>query len=384
MNEPFPRLRTLKATERDVAELLSKAEPIVAVDAAQAEDMIRRAMRRRTQAPRRQLVWVPALALAIVAVWSLARPKSEVEIVASPGARFAPIVAVAVAVGDTTEDRLQLYQGELRLRVPARAAERSFVVVTPRGRLIVSGARFVVRVSDNEDFVEVEEGFARFEIGDRRLDLGPGQHLRTSELASGAALRLPSPTVELRVPGCDLGAADPTLCYRRIASGTGLAAENALYALALHEARLGHHAEAITALSEHRERFRAGVLASDAAWTLVGELLLAHRYLPAVSEARAFESRYPDDQRRAEVALVAAHVLRDQLLSLPEAKAQYDRVLGASPSRDVADEALFYRGVCEEALGDKAAAAVTFVRHQAEFPRSRFADEGARRLRALR
>jgi TolA-binding protein len=318
--------------------------------------------------------------LVLGIVW-MKRSAPPVEIVADAGADY---LRVAASPEHPGEERVELRKGGLRVRVPARAVDRPFVLVTSHGRLVVSGSRFTIETSKVEDVVSVSEGSVRFEDDDRHREIGAGQSLHTSAFRIGPAISL-RPTVPLAVvvPGCDVSPKAATACYRAVADGAGASAQNALYALALRHQLDGERASSIAELTEYARRFPDGILAPDAAWTLIGVLLAEHRYMVALEQARAFAHRFPFDDRRADVALLGAHLLRDQLLSLPEAAIEYERVLALEPPHEVEDEALFYLGVCRQALGERKTAAEIFARHLAKFPTSRFAKEDTRRLRIV-
>jgi tetratricopeptide (TPR) repeat protein len=93
--------------------------------------------------------------------------------------------------------------------------------------------------------------------------------------------------------------------YERLARGTGIDAEWALYRLGnLRDRHLGDRAGALAAWREHRRRFPAGSLRQEVDLSIVEVLVRLGKNQEALAEADRFLSRYPTSERRAELARI--------------------------------------------------------------------------------
>jgi hypothetical protein len=91
--------------------------------------------------------------------------------------------------------------------------------------------------------------------------------------------------------------------YERLARGTGIDAEWALYRLGkLRDRHLGDRPGALSAWREHRRRFPAGSLRQEVDLSIVEVLVRLGKNQEALAEADRFLSRYPTSERRAELA----------------------------------------------------------------------------------
>jgi hypothetical protein len=185
---------------------------------------------------------------------------------------------------------VRLERGRIAAVVGPRAPDEPLAVVTPHLRVVVVGTRFSVALEGDVTAVAVEEGKVRVQRGEQTVLLLAGDSIRSDDPRLGA----PAP--------CAGGVVERRACLLRAAAGEGLAAENALLALALLERdEAGDRATALARLREHQRRFPRGVLAPEVALSLARTLLVDGRRAEACAEAHAFTRAFPRDgatQRR--------------------------------------------------------------------------------------
>src|SRR6185503_1826019 len=118
-------------------------------------------------------------------------------------------------------------------------------------------------------------------------------------------------------------------CYARVGEGSGLAAQNALFALgALQRDELRKPGEALATFRAYLRRFPDGALAPEAAFACA-ELLASLSRLPeAIAELEAYRAAYPADPRSARAAVLEAR-WSAALGRVGKALALYDGVVGS-------------------------------------------------------
>ncbi len=134
-------------------------------------------------------------------------------------------------------------------------------------------------------------------------------------------------------------------------SGTG--ADIALYELAdLRQRHLGDFAGALAALQSYRTTYPQGALRQEAEISMIELELARPDPSAALSQIDQFLSAYPNSERVSEVQWLRGNLLRARG-DCAGALESYRRVQGSS-SRE--EEALYFRAVCQEQLGQTSAA----------------------------
>ena len=235
-----------------------------------------------------------------------------------------------------SERRPLVERGQARFEVPHQAPGGRFAVSAGPYVITVVGTKFHVGVDDARVAVDVEEGVVEVWRGSRSVRLAagdswagpirglasPGGERRVS--LAGASLRRATPAAG--APPVENGPANAEPAEARTAlgegrqedalemltqrgRGAGPAAENAAYELgrvlrdSLHRPRA-----AVAAWVNYRTRFPNGLLRAEADLSIVETLAGLGDRAAALSEAEAFLSRYPNSERRGEVAKLAARV----------------------------------------------------------------------------
>ncbi len=369
---------------------------------------------RGSQPDRPAWLW-PARATAIVAVVAgvtlVLRPP------AASGARqiqlagAAELELSAAAVVDVPQPATPSPAGYVMTlasgRVCAHVAHRDlpregpFIVAAPRLTVTVVGTRFCVDASAEVTTVEVTEGKVRVEAAGARGARGAGRAPAiaafvaagesyrsdaTPPLAQLPALAAATPEVEVARPspkpsaahpvaGCpaELPAAARADCYAGMAAGDDLAAQNALFALALlTRTELHDGPGSLSHLHTYLARFPQGALAPEAREAVIVELAGEQRRAEALVEAESYLRSYGWEGRAPEVALLRARLLRDapsgEERRSAEALALYRDLLGRAVPAAVREEALFGAAVTALELGERTAGREDLARYQREFP----------------
>jgi hypothetical protein len=236
-----------------------------------------------------------------------------------------------------TEHRPSVEHGHARFEVPHQAPGNRFAVSAGPYVITVVGTKFHVGVVDDRVSVDVEEGVVEVWRGSRSVRLVEGDSWagptrgssttsverrssqpslrRASNIASASASALPdkSPaSAELTEARAELGqghSEEALAILTRCAKGTGPAAENAAYEMGrVLRDRLHRPREAVAAWSQYRNRFPGGLLRAETDLSLLETLASLGEKSRALAEADAFLARYPNSERRAEVAKLAARL----------------------------------------------------------------------------
>ena len=287
---------------------------------------------------------------------SVSQPRTDAARVVSPGASAAPVrtgrgekarVALVGGVGveldaDSVlswdaERRPLVERGQARFQVPHQAPGTRFAVSAGPYVITVVGTKFHVGVGDDRVSVDVDEGVVEVWRGARSVRLvegdswaGPMRGLappavehrpslagafsrRTSSLADSPAPVENGPAsmelTDARSAIREGRPEDALAMLSHCAKGGGPAAENAAYEMGrvlrdgLHRPRA-----AVAAWGAYRTRFPNGLLRAEVDLSILETLAKLGDKAAALTEAEAFLARYPNSERRDEVAKLAARV----------------------------------------------------------------------------
>ncbi|MGA7742398.1 MAG: FecR domain-containing protein [Polyangia bacterium] len=234
------------------------------------------------------------------------------------------------------ERRPSVERGQARFEVPHQAPGARFAVSAGPYVISVVGTKFHVGVGDDRVSVEVEEGVVEVWRGARSVRLvegdswagpirglaPPGIEHRTfvpGTTSRRAALADSPARIENGPASAELTEARSALSEGRTeealamlthcAKGVGPAAENAAYEMG-RVLRDGLHRPqaAVTAWLAYRTRFPNGLLRAEADLSILETLARVGDKAAALAEAESFLARYPNSERREEVAKLAARV----------------------------------------------------------------------------
>ena len=254
----------------------------------------------RRQQRRLIVAFVGAVTLGIVGTVALS-PRAPTQ---------APFQATANTVWATTADgAVRLDKGLLAHR-PTRSTP-PVTVVTPDVSIQTNHAQFLADVSDNGTDVSVDEG----EVSVRAKD-GVVRVLREREagrwLRVMAAVPSLTPVEPTDAPCADLSDSAKVACLERETAGSGLAAQAALFELALVKSKRGDSSEAAAVWAQSLARFPEGVLHPEVRLALMLELLKSGRTTEAEAVAAQFLVRCATDSRSADVKALRARMRRDR------------------------------------------------------------------------
>jgi ferric-dicitrate binding protein FerR (iron transport regulator) len=340
--------------------------------------------------------------------WEPVSLGSEGNLRVKPGSRLEITAgsAVATASADATPKdpnttaatsgarRILLRDGELCAQITHRDVPKQgpLVVEAPQMKVVVIGTKFCfetnprtarVRVTEGRVRVETPQGTSAFVAAgeeirsdDERLRGVPHGALIPATLDVPAA---PAPEVE----GCaGLGGVDRASCFRHVADGKGLAAQNALYGLGLLARQQHDGPAALRYWHDYQKRFPHGVLAPEASLGILGELMAERSYSEAVDEADSYLKAFPDGLV-AEVTLAKAEILQTGLNSPDSAIPIYLGLLTGDLSPSVRQEVLYSMGLSEQAEGYSSQARELWERYLATYPRGPHAAQVSQLLRGL-
>jgi hypothetical protein len=152
-------------------------------------------------------------------------------------------------------------------------------------------------------------------------------------------------------------------CLESLARQSGLEAELALHELArLRRDEFADPEGALRALREHRTRFPASSLGEEVRVEIVELLARSGEVDAALAESASLLGAGAPPKRRADLLLLRGNLYRSLRKDCARAEPEY-AAAELSPTPAVADEAGYWRGVCLETLGERAAAAAAFTRY---------------------
>jgi hypothetical protein len=159
--------------------------------------------------------------------------------------------------------------------------------------------------------------------------------------------------------------------YRTLAQRGGAAGENAEYEIGrilrdnLHQPR-----EALAAWQAYRSAHPRGLLRIETDLSVIETLIALDDNAEALAEATEFMRRYPESERRSEVARLAGDLLREGG-DCAGAIAAYDTALSGRVRRGMTDGVTFHRAACVQRRDRKAGTAALKTYLQS-FPSGRF------------
>ena len=320
----------------------------------------------------------------------------------------------ALIPGDETTPP-EVKVGQVRFEVPHQAPGRRYVVRAGAYQVVVIGTTFDVGVDAAGVAVGVTTGVVAVEdaaSGRQLARLTPGLHWTSgSGDASGATPERTPPGPRLRsraarprpalaaataaakaadpvaarsldAAGAALRAGDPHAAierYQRVVDGGGPMAETALYRIGLIQAEDLHDSKhALETWQRHRTQYPTGLLRAETDLSIFEALARAGKAPQALDEARAFLSRHPDSERRAEVARAAGDLARTRG-DCRTAIGFYEIGAALGPALPDVDDSAFHRAACLRALGDPQAAKAAHD-YLTRFPFGRHAVEAQRLL----
>jgi hypothetical protein len=332
-------------------------------------------------------------------------------------AELAPRTAVAV----DEQGRPELRRGEVRFQVASNAAAaasgaemQKFSVRVASYKVVVAGARFVVKAEAQSITVAVEDGEAEIWNGSRVVRIGSGEtwssdaapprahtgapraaHDKAPALAPAAEANVDDQIAEqdrsdLAAARAARAASDPRRAlalYEHLAARTGPAAENALYEIGgIYHDQLKQPAKAVAAWDRYRTRYPNGLLRAEADLSVIDTLATlessgtSETGTRTLNEALAFLKRYPHSERRGEVSRVVGDLYRERG-NYRAALDFYRAVPGAKAGAGAedADDAAFGMAACLYALRDDGADAALRA-YLAQRPHGRHARDTARLL----
>jgi hypothetical protein len=254
-------------TRADVAELIALAEARVAA-------------RRRTWREVFGFVISAAVAAALTAA-VLPRLLTAPAISPEPGAAFTQATESAPA---------RLTWGRLH----AGPSRELAVVETPSSTVAWTQARFLMEVTAQGTVLVLEEGTVRWRADGAEVLRSAPARLRAPEplaLPEGFGKAAIAPNAD-----CSMASVEEQLtCLERIARGSSLAAQNALFEEALVLSDELHAPErAVPVWAAYLQRFPEGALAPDASVGLLADLIRLGRDREALSAAEAHRRQFPD------------------------------------------------------------------------------------------
>jgi ferric-dicitrate binding protein FerR (iron transport regulator) len=276
-------------------------------------------------------------------------------------------------------------KGQVRFQVAHQPPGQRFSVRFGGYVAVVVGTRFVVNVHDTKLGLSVEEGTVEIWRGDARVArVTRGQSWSSGEPGVVETVVRARPHAATATEPALVAARAETdphralALYSVLAQGNGPSAENALYEMAaIYQDKLAQPRDALATWQRYRARFPSGLLRIEADLSIVDALASLGDNRGALSEASAFLKRYPQTERRGEVARVAGDLSRAHG-DCRAAVDFYSLVLASRPDAADADDAAFGRAACLHAQG--AEAANEAVRgYLSQHPRGRHLGE-ARRL----
>ncbi|MBN1610260.1 MAG: FecR domain-containing protein [Polyangiaceae bacterium] len=288
--------------------------------------------------------------------------------------------------------QIALDRGRIELSVEHQPPERTIEVEAGGYRFVVVGTRFAVELDRAAVTLVVSHGRVAVWRGEQALaQVGAGQRWHEQ--------RQDAPAADTPAPAADQAASAPTTeamrersrgpddsgkdcleparrgeprqaerCFQRQSNGSSLGAEAALCELGrLRADVLGDLPGALGALTEHRRRFPAGALASEAELARLDVLLRLGRRDEVLTESQRLLGSRVGAERALELRLLRGKLYRSQG-DAAHAEREYAAIAG-SPTPAGA-EASYRRARCLEELRRPSEAAAEYRRYLARNHRS--------------
>lgn len=195
-----------------------------------------------------------------------------------------------------------LHEGKLE----GRPVETLTQLLTPHMTVAWKAARFLAFVTPDRTVLSVDEGYvvARQRGTERLVSKGEELIATADALSAGGSELIPGGLKQMpQVQGerCQqANAVEAARCLAEVAAGSDLAAQNALFELAL-RSRGQSSDEAIARWREYLHRFPNGVLAPEAQVGIAVELTRSGRLSDALQETQRYLSKWGDEPSAREV-----------------------------------------------------------------------------------
>jgi len=213
--------------------------------------------------------------------------------------------------------RPNVESGKARFQVPHQPPGWRFSVTSGPYLITVVGTKFDVDVKERSIQVSVTEGVVEVGHGQEATRLVAGDTWEgprftettapsaTPSTPAGLKMKVSTPLENLPSARAALRDGNPEKAAEilaRLAAGSGPTAENAAYELALiTRDNLHRPQQAISLWGKYRRRFPSGVLRAESDLSIVETLSRIGENQAALSEATAFQARYPNSERKGEV-----------------------------------------------------------------------------------
>jgi hypothetical protein len=300
--------------------------------------------------------------------------------------------------------QIALDRGRIEVAVEHQPPERTIEVAAGGYRFVVVGTRFAVELDRAGVTLAVSRGRVAVWRGEQALaEVGAGERWQQARQdpppgdTRSPAADEPEPAPSTAAPReRSRGAPDSDVdclelarqgepkqaerCFERQSSGDSLRAEAALCELGrLRADVLGDLPGALRALSEHRRRFPAGALASEAELARLDLLLRLGRRDEVLADSQRLLDSRVGTERALELRLLRGKLFRTQG-DAAHAEREYAAV--ADSPTPAGAEASFRRARCLEELGRPSEAAAEYRRYLARDHRSH-RKEAEQRLQEL-
>jgi ferric-dicitrate binding protein FerR (iron transport regulator) len=260
--------------------------------------------------------------------------------------------------------RVDLTRGQIDLVVVPQPAGRRFEVLVDRYRLEVIGTRFRVDHDGKRTDVQVKQGVVVVWSG--------AEHLAAVESgqrwSSAALVAVRKPVEEPANPPPKASPADNPVtvdclnfarqgkpkdaeaCFLERASGSGMAAQLALYELArLRKDALGDPAGAYGALTDYRQRFPDGSLRTEVEISAIEVLVRLGRHDEALAESARLLESTAGKARAGQLRMLRGNIYRTALRDCGKAETEYASIINEPGARG--DQAQYFRASCLEEVG---------------------------------
>ena len=359
--------------EPRLAELLESARAVTEASPQTHDATLRRIQRAHDARPRRPRAWQLAVpALAAFALTVLIVPRLLPHPAPAPGP-----LQVQVQV-QPTEPRPAPPDVAVRtLASGALEATAGMRIRTPDVEVWVEAGHCRVQVAGDRTELEVFDGAVHvYRSGAAEQVIPAGHRAQFDRPAPGGTLPTapdscaPVPQPEAR-----------RSCYAQVALGSGLAAQNALFALGQLDLAANRLPSAVQYFHAYAQRYPDGALWPEATAGMLTARLAEHAWPQALEAAELYLARAPGGARGPEVRLIRANLLREHTGQLQEALQAYQALAQDGVPATVRSEALFGIALSASRLGRVAAARDALDAYAREFPQGVHADDVARMQR---
>jgi ferric-dicitrate binding protein FerR (iron transport regulator) len=287
-------------------------------------------------------------------------------------------------VRDTRGSTLKFDRGRLDISVAHQPQGRQFAVETQGVEFVVVGTRFsVTSVEARVDLSVLEGRVAVNYLSGPQVLVAAGGHWSsldnpkapgeegpsaaravksaTSAKADAVPAGVPAPSdlSDCRDQLNDGNAGLAERCYLKIAAGSGLSAEMALYEVArIRRDVLLNPNASLAALDEYQSRFGSGTLAPEVRMARVDLLSRLGRIDDALRESAAILASPSGHSLTLELRLLRGNLLRDKKNDCAAAAAEYQQIESDPGPRG--DQAQLARAGCLERVGRKSEAIQTY------------------------